>query len=144
MKMLNMVSDSPTYVPTISKMFWPEVSAMPEISTDFDPYTVIEFHIYSFILPILEAILGINLAKTLRKFYQYDISVQTDVFKNVKLKLLRNSSSAYNQTRFLILCLAHHQFHHHQSRIDCGTKLSSIFPSVFRRSVRMKHRWIVP
>ena len=86
---------------------------MPEISTDFDPRTIIEFHIYSFILPILEVILGIHVVKTLRKFYQYEVSVQTDVLKNVKLKLLRTSSSAYNQTRFLILCLAHHQFHHH-------------------------------
>ena len=80
MQILNMVSDSSSYVPTIPKIFCTEISAMPEISTDFEPHTIIEFHIYSFILPILEAILGKNVAKTLRKFYQYEISVQTDVF----------------------------------------------------------------
>ena len=80
---------------------------MPEISTDFEPHTIIEFHIYGFILPILKAILGKNVAKTLQKFYQYEKSVQTDVFKNFKLKLLRNFSPTHNQTLFLILCLPH-------------------------------------
>ena len=100
MKILNVVSNSPTYVPTIPKIFWPEISAMPEISTDFEPHTIIEFHIYGFILPILKAILGKNVAKTLQKFYQYEKSVQTDVFKNFKLKLLRNFSPTHNQTLF--------------------------------------------
>ena len=107
MKILNVVSNSPTYVPTIPKIFWPEISAMPEISTDFEPHTIIEFHIYGFILPILQVILGKNMAKTLQKFYQYEKSVQTDVFKNFKLKLLRNFSPTHNQTLFLILCLPH-------------------------------------
>ena len=35
MKILNVVSNSPTYVPTIPQIFWPEFSAMAEISTDF-------------------------------------------------------------------------------------------------------------
>ena len=68
MKMLNIVSDSPTYVPTIPKIFWPEISAMSGISTDFDSHTIVELHIYSFVLPILEAILGKNVAKTLQNF----------------------------------------------------------------------------
>jgi len=38
---------------------------MIEISTNFDPHDIIEFQIYSFISPILQAILGKNLAKTL-------------------------------------------------------------------------------
>ena len=65
MKILNIVSNSPTYVPTIPEIFWAEISAMIEISTEFDPHTIIEFQIYSFILPILQAILGKNVAKTL-------------------------------------------------------------------------------
>ena len=71
MTILNVVSNSPTYVPTIPKKVWAEISTMPEISTDFEPHTIIEFHIYGFILPILEAILGKNVAKTLQNFYQY-------------------------------------------------------------------------
>jgi len=71
MKILSVVSNSPTYVPTIPEKFWAEMSAMPEISTDFEPHIIIEFHIYSFILPIIEAILGKNMAKTLQSFYEY-------------------------------------------------------------------------
>ena len=112
MKILNVASNSPTYVPTIPKKFWPEISAMPEISTDFEPHTIIEFHIYGFILPILQVILGKNMAKTLQRFYQYEKSVRTDVFKNFKLKFLRNFSPTHNQTLFLILCLPHRRFHH--------------------------------
>ena len=63
MKILNIDSNSPTYVPTIPEMFWAEISAMIEISTEFDPHTIVEFQIYSFILPILQAILGKNMAK---------------------------------------------------------------------------------
>ena len=86
MKILNVVSNSPTYVPTIPKKVWPEISAIPEISTNFEPRTMIEFHIYGFILPILKAILGKIVAKTLQNSYQYEKSVQTDVFKNIILK----------------------------------------------------------
>ena len=65
MKILNIFSDSPTHIPTIPKIFWTEISAMTEISTEFDPHTIIEFQIYSLVLPILQAILGKNVAKTL-------------------------------------------------------------------------------
>ena len=112
MKILNAVPNSPTYVPTIPKKVWPEISAIPEISTDFEPHTIIEFHIYGFILPIIKAILGENVAKTLQKFYQYEKPVQTDIFKNFKLKLLRNFIPTHNQTPFLILRLPHRRFHH--------------------------------
>ena len=40
---------------------------------------MIEFHIYSFILPILEAILGINLAKTLRIMALQKLALTVDV-----------------------------------------------------------------
>ena len=86
MKILNVVSNSPTYVPTIPQKLRTEIFATPEISTDFEPHTIIEFHIYSFILPILKEILGKNVAKTLQNSYQYEKSVETDVFKNFKLK----------------------------------------------------------
>ena len=66
MKILNVVSNSPTYVPTIPKKVW------PEISTDFEPHTIIEFHIHGFILPILKAILGKNVAETVQNIYQYE------------------------------------------------------------------------
>ena len=112
MKILNIISNSPTRIPIIPKIFWTEISAMIEISTNFDPHAIIEFQIYSFILPILEAILDKNVAKTIQKFYQYEKSVKTDVFKNFKLKLLRNFSPTHNQTLFLILCLPHRRFHH--------------------------------
>ena len=72
MKILNVASNSPTYVPTIPQKVWPEISAMPEISTDFEPHTIIEFHIYGFILPILKAILDKNVAKTVQNYYQYE------------------------------------------------------------------------
>ena len=63
MNIFNVVSNSPSYAPTIPKNFWTEISATPQISTDFEPHTIIEFHIYGFILPILKAILGKNMAK---------------------------------------------------------------------------------
>ena len=99
MKILDM-GDRPTYVPTTTEFVWPEIFAMIEISTDSEPHSIVKFHIYGFILPILKAILGKNVAKTLQKFYQYEKSVQTDVFKNFKLKLLRNFSPTHNQTLF--------------------------------------------
>ena len=65
MKILNIVSDSPTRIPIIPKIFWTEIYAMIEISTSFDPHAIIEFQIYSFVSLILQAIVGKNLAKTL-------------------------------------------------------------------------------
>ena len=79
MKMLNVVSDRPTYVPTIPTIFWPALSVMPEISTDFAPHNIIDFHIYSFILSILEAILGINVAKTFRVMVLQKLALTVDV-----------------------------------------------------------------
>ena len=63
MKILNIVSYSPTRIPIISKVFWTEISAIIEISTNFDRQTIIEFQIYSFISAILQAIIGKKLAK---------------------------------------------------------------------------------
>ena len=74
-----MVSDTPTYVPTIPTIFWPALSVMPEISTDFAPHNIIDFHIYSFILSILEAILGINVAKTFRVMVLQKLALTVDV-----------------------------------------------------------------
>ena len=65
MKILNMVSKNFTCPPIILKMFRPEISMVVEISTDFDLLSIIEFQIYSFILPILQANLGKILAKML-------------------------------------------------------------------------------
>ena len=65
MKILNMGLDCPTYVPTTTEIFGPEISAMIEISPDSEPHSIFEFHIYGFILPILKAILGKNMAKGL-------------------------------------------------------------------------------
>ena len=63
MKILNIVSKSLTSPPIILKIFQPEISVVVEISTDFDLLTIVEFQIYSFILPILQANLGKILAK---------------------------------------------------------------------------------
>ena len=70
MKILNIFSNSPTYryVPTIPEIFWAEMFAMIEISTGFDPHTIFEFQIYSFILPILQTNLGKISAKMLSNF----------------------------------------------------------------------------
>ena len=65
MKILNIVSNSPTHIPTITEILWAEISATTEIFTQFDPPTIIEFQIYSLVLPILQVILGKNVAKTL-------------------------------------------------------------------------------
>ena len=63
MKILNMVSKS-FICPSITlKIFWSEISMLVEISTDFDLLSIIEFQIYSFILPILQVNLGKILAK---------------------------------------------------------------------------------
>ena len=84
-KIFNAVSNSPTYVPVIPQKVWPEISAMPNFSTDFEPHTIIEFHIYGFILPALKAILGKNVAKMLQNSYQYEKSVMM-FSKTSKLK----------------------------------------------------------
>ena len=63
MKILNMVSKNFTCPPIILKIFRPEISMVVKISTDFDLLSIIEFQIYSFILPILQANLGKILAK---------------------------------------------------------------------------------
>ena len=69
MKILNMVSKNFTCPPIILKIFRPEISMVVEISTDFDLLTIVEFQIYSFILPILQANLGKILAKMLSNCY---------------------------------------------------------------------------
>ena len=76
MKILNIVSNSLTSPPIILKIFQPEISVVVEISTDFDLLTIVEFQIYSFILPILQANLGKILAKmfsncTYRNYIQF-------------------------------------------------------------------------
>ena len=112
MKILNIVSDSPTRIPIIPKIFWTEISAMIEISINFDPHAIIEFQIYSFILPILQAILGKNLAKTLWYCYQYKFWAQSNFFEKFEYKLFGTSSSTHNQSRVPNLCLVRRQSHH--------------------------------
>ena len=68
MKILNIVSKTLTSPPITLKIFRPEISVMVEISTDFDLLTIVEFQIYSFILPILQANLGKILAKMLSNY----------------------------------------------------------------------------
>ena len=58
MKILNMVSKSFTCPPVTLKFLWSEISMVVEISTDCDLLSIIEFQIYNFILPILQANLG--------------------------------------------------------------------------------------
>ncbi len=61
MNILNIVWNSPNHIPTIPKILWTEISAKTEISTQFDPHTIIEFQIYRLVF-ILQAILGKNVA----------------------------------------------------------------------------------
>ena len=56
--------------PNHNDIFWTEISMAVEISTDCDLLSIIEFQIYSFILPILQANLGNILAKMLSKSFQ--------------------------------------------------------------------------
>ena len=63
MKILNMVSKNFTCPPIILKIFRPEITVMVEIFNDFELLGIIEFQIYGFILPILQANLGKILAK---------------------------------------------------------------------------------
>ena len=65
MKYLNIISNSPTHFPNITEISVAEISVATEISNQFDLHTIIEFQIYSLVLPILQAILGKNVAKTL-------------------------------------------------------------------------------
>ena len=60
----------------ILKIFRTEIFVVVEISTDFDLLTIVEFQIYSFILPTLQANLGEILAKmfsncTYRNYNQF-------------------------------------------------------------------------
>ena len=63
MKILNIVSKTLTSLLITLKIFWSEISVVVKIFTDFDLLTIVEFQIYSFILPILQANLGKILAK---------------------------------------------------------------------------------
>ena len=67
MKILNMVSKNFTCPPIILKIFRSEISMVVEISTDFALLSIVEFQIYSFILPILQANLGKKMAKILSR-----------------------------------------------------------------------------
>ena len=139
MKILNIVSKSLTSPPITLKIFRPEISVIVEISTDFDLLTIVEFQIYSFILLILQA----NLGKILPKMFSnctYRNYIQFLVFQKFRdenfltpltIRLVSDSVS----------CSA--SVPSYQSQIDCGTKLSSISTSVFRRSARIKQRCIV-
>ena len=53
MRILNMVSKSFTCPPIILKIFRSEISMVVEFSTDFDLLSIVEFQMYSFVLPIL-------------------------------------------------------------------------------------------
>ena len=87
MKILNMVSKNFTCPPIILKIFRPEISMVVEISTDFDLLSIIEFQIYSFILPILQANLGKLLAKMLSNCYISKLNTISLIFKSFEMKI---------------------------------------------------------
>ena len=86
MKILNIVSKTLTSPPIILKIFQPEISVVVEISTDFDLLTIVEFQIYSFILPILQANLGKILAKMLSNCYISKLNTIYLIFKSFEMK----------------------------------------------------------
>ena len=86
MKILNMVSKNFTCPPIILKIFRPEIFMVVEISTDFDLLSIIEFQIYSFILPILQANLGKILAKMLSNCYISKLNTIYLIFKSFEMK----------------------------------------------------------
>ena len=63
----NTVSKSFNHPPIILKFFRSEISMVIEISIDFDLLGIVEFQIYHFILPILQANLGKKMAKILSR-----------------------------------------------------------------------------
>ena len=106
MKILNMVSKNFTCPPITLKIFRPEISMVVEISTDFDLLSIIEFQIYSFILPILQANLGKILAKMLSNCYISKLNTIYLFLKSFERKkfLIRLTIKLFpNQ------CLVHHR-----------------------------------
>ena len=63
----NTVSKSFNCPPIILKFFRSEISMVIEISIDFNLLGIVEFQIYHFILPILQANLGKKMAKILSR-----------------------------------------------------------------------------
>ena len=64
---LNTVSKSFNCPPIILKFFRSEISIVIEIYVDFNLLGIVEFQIYHFILPILQANLGKKMAKILSR-----------------------------------------------------------------------------
>ena len=58
MKTPNIVLKSFSYAAIILKFFRSEISMMTEISINFNSLGIVEFQIYHFILPILQANIG--------------------------------------------------------------------------------------
>ena len=136
MKILNMVSKSFTCPLITLKLFWSEISKVVEISTDFDVLSIIEFQIYSFISPILQANLGKILAKMLSNCYILKSNTIYLFLKSFQMKIfsLHSQSDSFSES---VSCSS--SATQYQSRMDFGTKLSSIPPFVFRRSACMKY-----
>ena len=63
----NTISKSFNCPPIILKFFPSEISMVIEISIDFNLLGIVEFQIYHFILPILQANLGKNMAKIISR-----------------------------------------------------------------------------
>ena len=87
MKIPNIVSKSFTCPPMILKFFRPEISIVVEIFIDFDLLSIVEFQIYSFILPILQANLGKILAKMLSNCYISKLNTISLFFKSFEMKI---------------------------------------------------------
>ena len=104
----NTISKSFNRAPIILKFFRSEISMVMEISIDFNLLGIVEFQIYHFILPILQANLGKKNGKNPFK----TCNIQK---LNVSQKVLKLdgkfSTFTHNPTRFLNPCLVHHRFH---------------------------------
>ena len=74
---MNIEFGSPTCAHSLRKILGPEIFMVVEIFTDFDLLSIIEFQIYSFILPILQANLGKILAKMLSNCYISKLNIGT-------------------------------------------------------------------
>ena len=72
--------------PNHNDIFWTEISMAVEISTDCDLLSIIEFQIYSFILPILQANLGKMLAKILWNCYILKLNTIYLFLKSFQMK----------------------------------------------------------
>ena len=98
----NTVSKSFNRPPIILKFSRSEISMVIEISIDFNLLGIVEFQIYHFILPILQANLGKKMAKILsrRAIYRNHITNQKTLYAGKHAVKKKRKKSAFRGSAF--------------------------------------------